>query len=268
MCASRAPQGPHNLPPRPYYEDESCVIYHGDCLDVLERLSLSGHPNFDLVFTSPPYNKGVRTDGNWTGPVTRGSKSHRFLDGYADAMPWDEYREWQRKVVSTLCDHVYPDGALFYNHKPRIINGALWTPLDLIPDDLEAQLRQIIVWNKQWPGVDLQPGAFASAHEWLMFFAWPDYKFPEGKKASAMGDVWSLPADHSRDGHPAPFPEEIVSRAMRAVKPRFVLDPFMGTGSTLAAARWQRGVKAVGIEIEERYCEVAANRLRQGVLTG
>jgi DNA modification methylase len=66
-------------------------------------------------------------------------------------------------------------------------------------------------------------------------------------------------------GHPAEKPVSLVARMIRESGSRRVLDPFMGSGTTLEAAK-QEGATAVGIEIEERWCEVAAKRLQQGVL--
>lgn len=66
-------------------------------------------------------------------------------------------------------------------------------------------------------------------------------------------------------GHRAPVPTGVMEHLYKPFAPGTALDPFMGSGSLLLAAR-QLGGKAIGIEIEERYCEIAAERCRQGVL--
>jgi site-specific DNA-methyltransferase (adenine-specific) len=83
------------------------------------------------------------------------------------------------------------------------------------------------------------------------------------------GDIWRWPVERRERSHPAQKPIGLI-RQIVDVSSRdggLVLDPFMGSGTTLRAAK-DLGRRAIGIEIEERYCEIAANRLRQGVLWG
>ena len=72
-------------------------------------------------------------------------------------------------------------------------------------------------------------------------------------------------AQESGTPHPAPFPVALPARAIEAAAPSSVIDPFMGSGTTLRAAK-DAGIPATGIELSERYCEIAAKRLAQGVL--
>ena len=75
------------------------------------------------------------------------------------------------------------------------------------------------------------------------------------------------PINSGDDSHPAAKPEAIWQKYIGVLDAQTILDPFMGSGTTLRAAK-DLGRRAIGIEIEERYCELAANRLRQGVLFG
>lgn len=102
-----------------------------------------------------------------------------------------------------------------------------------------------------WPKLgNWQPGQGAAGHtKW------------RSKGASGLGDVWEVAQEQSP--HPAPFPIGIPARAIETTAPGLVLDPFAGSGTTLRAAK-DAGVKAIGIEKSERYCEMAAERLSQG----
>ena len=84
------------------------------------------------------------------------------------------------------------------------------------------------------------------------------------RKASEIGDVWRVKPEHA-DNHPAPFPLQLPTLAIGATNAPTVLDPFMGSGTTLRAAK-DLNRKAIGIELSERYCEIAAKRMAQEVL--
>jgi DNA modification methylase len=229
----------------PYYQDEAVTIYHGDCREVLPSLS-----GIDLVLTSPPYNKGINSDGRElsadervghykkTGRLNeRGGhglwKRNTLSEGYGshdDAMPWAAYCD-QQKTILALCWATLTDvGAIFYNHKPRIFNLDLWIPTELNPG---LPLRQIVIWARN-SGFNFSPT-----------------------------DVWQIPPELNTP-HPAPFPLKLATRAIETSAANRILDPYMGSGTTLRAAK-DLGRKAIGIEIEEKYCEIAAKRMSQEV---
>lgn len=229
----------------PYYDADGITIYHGDCLDILPTLTA------DLVVTSPPYNLGNMVGGlaNLTGGY----------DEYADTR--SDYDEWQQSVIAELWDAVAPTGAIFYNHKPIIRDRVCSLPTRLLPE--HVTLRQIVIWYRGI-GVNWSPSHFLPVHEWLMVIAHDAWKLRD-KTTSHLSDVWTCPPDMSAAEHPAPFPLGLPLRAIGATDAAIVLDPFMESGTTLRAAK-DLGRKAIGIDISERYCEIAANRLAQGVL--
>lgn len=255
---------------QPYYQHAGIVIYHGDCREVLPTLG----PDFDLVFTSPPYNLGVTMGGGMPGGHYKADASlakrgghgkwsgGALADGYGaynDAMPPAEYEAWQRDTL-TACWRLLTDaGAIFYNHKPRVQGGELWTPLSVNPG---LPVRQIIVWARAG-GINFSPSFYVPTHEWIMVLAKPAFRL-RTKGASGVGDVWTVPQESNPD-HPAPFPEALPLRALETTNTTNVLDPFSGSGTTLTAAK-RLGRRATGIEINERYCEIAARRLGQEVL--
>lgn len=254
---------------KPYYEDEQAgiTIYHGDCREVLPTL-----PKVDLIFTSPPYNLGGAPWphlGHWKPGDSPGGKSkwRNGSDGsggvtyasHTDAMPHVEYVAWQREILGLCWDRLTDSGAIFYNHKPRPIGGKLWLPYELNPD---LPLRQVVIWRRAG-GLNFNPTAYVPTHEYILILAKEAWRLRD-KGASGVGDVWGVPQEPDSE-HPAPFPIGLPLRALETTKPGPVIDPFMGTGTTLRAAK-ELGRTAIGIEIEERYCEIAAKRLSQGVL--
>jgi DNA modification methylase len=244
----------------PYYDEDGIIVYHADCADVLPTLA---DDSVDITVTSPPYNMGLVPGGNGRGMYRPGAsnKAGRFRDGYDghdDAMPQDEYDEWHRWCLGEMW-RVSRLG-VFYNHRPRVEHGRLRTPLSW--DFGPAVLRQIITWDRG-TGIDVNLRAFCTRGEWIMLFAKDDFVLVD-HSASGMGDVWQLGMARGI-AHPAPFPLSLPARCIQATGARSVLDPFLGSGTTLRAAK-DAGIRAIGIETSERYCEVAAQRLSQGVL--
>lgn len=249
---------------KPYYQDNSTTIYHGDCLEIIPSLS-----GVDAVITSPPYNLGSEPWarlGNWKPGDGSGGHS-KWRNGsdagggiqyskHNDGIPWSEYVAWQQEFLAATWDILPGDGAIFYNHKPRVIGARLWLPLELLPPNVI--LRQIIIWARPG-GVNFNPTAFVPTHEWVLVLARDMFRL-KSRGVSGLGDVWQMSPDVN--SHPAPFPLALPTRVIEAIKAHTILDPFMGSGTTLRAAK-DLGRKAIGIEIDEKYCEMAAIRLRQ-----
>lgn len=247
------------------------TLYLGDCRDILPTLGPVG-----TVITSPPYNMGGAPWphlGNWKKGDSAGGRS-KWKNGsdaangiqygqHADNMPWPEYVEWQRTVLSELWRLTGPRGAIFYNHKPRVIGARLWQPTELLPP--EVIHRQTIIWRRPG-GVNFNPTAFLPTHEWIMLLAHPDFRL-KSKGVSGLGDVWEMNPDNNP--HPAPFPLALPMRALDAVADGLVLDPFMGSGTAgVAAVQVQRSF--IGIEKDPVYFAMACKRIedaqRQGSL--
>jgi site-specific DNA-methyltransferase (adenine-specific) len=239
----------------PYYDDGQSTIYHADCLDVLPTLTDVG-----LVLTSPPYN--LSGDGNKPGhPLSNGRSTEVDLsNGYGvhdDAMPHAEYVPWQQAVLRACWATLADDGAIFYNHKPIVRGNHVRLPLELIPEDIP--LRQIVTWNRM-SGFNRRLTYFVPSYEWIMLLTKPAFRIT----TYTVFDLWHIQPEANTD-HPAPFPLRLARTAIGATSAQLVLDPFMGSGTTLRAAK-DCGRKAIGIEIDERFCEMAAKRLSQEVL--
>ena len=124
----------------------------------------------------------------------------------------------------------------------------------------------LLVWDKKWIGPS-GPKGLRSQHEVCMVMAKDGFVQPD----RSQGDVLSVQASSRKPtGHPAEKPLPLLERIVQltGVAPGgLVVDPFAGSGTTLVAAK-SLGVRAVGVEAEEKWCEVAANRLSQNVLVG
>lgn len=273
-----------------YYADDLVTIYHGDALEVMDALSAGVA---DIVITSPKYNMGLTPGGNGRGLYghTTQHASRFTTDGYdgdSDAMDPDEYDAWIEDALVGCARATAGErpGAVWWNHRPRVKHGRAWLPfnnlsLDFLKDPTEDRfgLRQIVPWDRRL-GTGTNASHLSMRQEWVMLFCWDGFEM--NRLLTASGDVWwvdgdgepceegdgvtiaaprvwpfSPPAD--KHGHPCPFPIEIPERCIRLSSPSTVLDPFMGVGTTLIAAK-RAGVKAIGIDLSERFCEIAAER--------
>ena len=242
--------------PQDYVNQNIC----GDSLTVMR-----GMPDrcVDLVITSPPYNlKNSTGNGMKDG---RGGKwsNAALINGYAshgDCMPYNEYISWQRECIAQMLRLLKDDGALFYNHKWRVQAGVLQDRREILDG---FPVRQIIIW-KRAGGINFNAGYFLPTYEVIYLIAKPGFSLVP--KANAHGDIWEFPQE-MKNIHPAPFPVPLIDRIVRSTHAKIILDPFMGSGTTLEAAKLT-GRPAIGIEIEERFCEIAARRLSQGNLFG
>ena len=233
----------------PYYSDDLVTLYHGDALEILPTISDVG-----LVLTSPPYN--LNGDGN----SSAGTAFRNLAKGYrthSDDLPHDAYVEWQHELLRAAWSTLADDGAIYYNHKPRVGGERVRLPLELVPDELP--IRQVIVWDRG-SGFNRQHTYYVPAHEWILMIARPAFR----TNTRSVDDVWRIPFETGHE-HPAPFPLRLASTAIGTTDATLVVDPFTGSGTTLRAAK-DHGRRAIGIELDERYCEIAAKRLAQGVL--
>lgn len=247
------------------FQPEARVI-QGDALQVM-----AGFPDgsFDMVFTSPPYNlRDPDSDmrGFHKGSFSQTMSLRNGYAGYGDDMPYEEYVTWQQDVLRECWRLLVDDGAIYYNHKPRVRKDAagvprLRTPLELNPD---LPLRQIIIWKRSigmnWSRVYYKP-----VHEWILLLAKPAFRL-RNMSVSGVGDVWDIPPDFEGD-HPAPFPVALPMMALHTTSARAVLDPFCGRGST-GEACVRMGRSFVGIDIAEEYCMMARERIAKAAQSG
>lgn len=218
---------------KPFYERDGITIYHGDCLEVMPCLPEGG---VDLVVTDPPWMVGVTSHGNQQRPQD-GNMLRPFL------------RLWWEGVRRLL-----KDGGEGYVHIDWR-TYPLWYPVacDFV------RMRNLLVWDYEWK----KGGNFYRfSHELIMFFTSGDAR---RRFSAAERDVWrekpinwTSPKKLHQAQKPLALTERMIGNSSR--EGELVLDTFFGSGTVLLAAK-RLGRRAIGVEIDEAYCELAAKRL-------
>jgi len=220
-----------------YYQDDFVTLYHGDSLTE-HREWLSA----DVLVTDPPY--GMRYDSN----RVKGRKP--------------------QTVASDQTTDARDDVLASWGMGPALAFGT-WRVAR------PEHTRQVAIWDK---GTDVGMGDLSipwgnSFEEIYVLGKWP--KLKAGGAARDGGTPARVPAvlrhnkpnvaSPDRPNHPTPKPIPLMERLIEKCPPGAIADPFAGSGSTLVAAK-NLGRKVIGVELEERYCEIIAKRCAQDVL--
>ena len=202
----------------PYYQDDYCTIFHGDCREVLPTMGGIG-----CVITDPPYG---------TGCAPRGGARAGTIDPCSAQTPsWDVFSmEWASTITSPM--------AVFCGI------GRVYEVAGSIRGD------GLLIYAKS------NPSPLGSSYEPCVTRG---FGFCRGRQHCV--------AYNAANGqtHPTQKPLEVMTWIVGLSPDGTILDPFMGSGTTLRAAKDLRR-KCIGIELEEQYCEIAAKRLQQEVL--
>lgn len=184
-------------------------------------------PKVDLVLTDPPYGLGDK----WNGGAGGNKSSWRIPQ--TEAKSWDmECTDAMPLVLSRAADAVVWGGNYY----------------DLPPS------RCWFIWDKK------QPDTWTTAQAEM---AWTTFDKTVRVFRMAQCEAHS-PLEMDIKRHPAQKPLSLIKWCLKWTTAKTVLDPFMGSGTTLVAAKLA-GIQATGIDISERYCEIAAKRLEQEV---
>jgi site-specific DNA-methyltransferase (adenine-specific) len=226
---------------KPYYEDKWVKIYHGDCREILPQLDVKA----DLALTDPPYGAG-----------------RKYGDSYNDTP--NGYWEW---FLPTLDLILTKGNVTAVHHLPsalKRINTWDW----------------LLVWHKPY-GAGARVGNSPILPHWEIVFLWGIHKL--GTQRPVLQDWISCNPEPSprpqlsispreadllpSNGHPLPKPIELEAKLIAGLSSpaNLVLDPFVGSGTTCFCAK-KLNRYSIGIEIEERYCEIAAKRCSQDVM--
>lgn len=221
---------------QPYYEQDGITIYHGDCRDMVP--DLAGY----VLITDPPYGIG------FNGKVTKHT-DNRGLESYVDT--YENFLTVVLPIVRVGIEH--SQRAAIFSGIPRMRE---YPP----PQDIGGIICPNGGGRSSW--------GFRCYHPVLFYGRSPYMAHGLGGRPTAV--CLYHPGMHvtgENNGHPCPKPLAFMVWAVNiaSLSGERVFDPFMGSGTTLVAAK-QLGRKAIGIDIEERYCEIAAHRLQQSVL--
>ena len=224
----------------PYYADDLVTLYLGDCREVTEWLAA------DVLVCDPPYGRGWKQGD---GMPSRG----KFAKGRGHS------------GIAGDTDTAVRDTALSLwgvNLRPAVVFGDLML-------EPPAATRQVLIYAKPPDaGARGAMGGFRRDAE-AIYLTGPWGAGLGGRssviRTGARGQGGLYASCATRYGHPHAKPVDVMETLIAACPPGVIADPFVGAGSTLIAAR-NLGRRAIGVEVDERYCERAAKRLCQGVL--
>lgn len=247
---------------KPFYEAASLRIYNEDILNI----QAIGKEKIDLVVTSPPYDVDVK------------------YENYDDNLPYDEYLEFTRKWLSKVYGLAKPDGRLCLNiplDKSKGGQQSVCADITAIAKEVGWKYHSTIIWNEQnisrrtawgsWMSASA-PYVIAPVEAILIMYKSRWEKTRKGRSDITRDEfiqwtngVWNFSGESKRKiGHPAPFPVELPKRCIKlfTYKGEVVLDPFLGSGTTLIACQ-QTDRTGIGVEINRDYCRLAAKRLSE-----
>lgn len=229
----------------PYFTSDTATIYHADCRDLLDDLG-----QFDLLVTDPPY--GVQFQSN------RRDDHPQFdrISGDDDNSVWVKVLEDVVRINLRRYRHAYVFGPL--DLTPLVEAGLVQEPIELVWDKSMIGMGDLTLpWGPQHEAIQFCVGVKSKAN----------VRKGEGRLAARMrqGSVLRHQRANSAGAvrHPSEKPVGLLRELIESSSciGESVFDPFMGSGSTLVAACLE-GRTAVGVELDERYCQLAAERVQ------
>jgi len=247
---------------KPYYEKNGMIIYNGDCFEVMKQFD---DKSFDLVLTSPPYNMRTRICNDKYTTIGKSENFSKKYSYFSDDLPIDKYFKFHKETIRYMMNI---SRTVFINF--QIVSGSKEAWFSLI-GEFNKNIKDIIVWDKGFGQPAMHSSVMNRGYELILILEEPanlGRSFTNSTfKRGEMQDIWRVGRGGKGNfkGHSALFPETLVYKVINNWKSDCVLDPFMGTGTTLVVAR-KLGKRAVGIEISKEYCDIAIDRLNEILL--
>jgi len=244
-----------------FYKHKDIVLFHGDVLNNKQF----NREFADLIVTSPPYNVGIEYNSN------------------NDELTYQQYLDFSAKWMKNSFDWSKPQARFLLNiplDKNKGGQKSVGADLTRIAQDVGWKYHSTIIWNEgnisrrtAWGSWMKASAPYVIAPVELIVILYKDeWRKSNGSQISDISKeefmeytngMWTFPGESKkRIGHPAPFPKELPYRAIKLFSfvDDVVFDPFTGSGTTLiVAAHTNR--KAVGLDIDKNYCELARERI-------
>lgn len=240
----------------PYYEDDLVQLFHGDCREVTAWLEA------DVLVTDPPY--GIAWTRNGINRVSRADRQAGRYSRHARSSESDA------GIANDTTTEARDAALAMWGNKPAFVFGSL-----LLPPPAGA--KQCAVYVKPLDSGHLTAVAGVRRDVEAIYLLGNHRTGGGGRSAvfktnarsaGGGGDMKNPTGLSKRYGHPHAKPQDVLEELIGLAQlDASVADPFAGSGSTLVAAK-ALGRKAIGVELEERYCEIAARRLAQDTLFG
>lgn len=246
----------------PYFRYGSLSILNEDILNTkaIENCSI------DLIVTSPPYGVDIK------------------YESYDDSIPYSQYLEFTRGWLRRCYEFAKDDGRLCLNvplDKNKGGQQSVYADIATIAKGLGWKYHSTIIWNEQnisrrtawgsWLSASA-PFVIAPVEVIVIMYKKVWRKMQKGKSDITRSEflewtngVWNFSGEsRNRIGHPAPFPVELPKRCIKLFSfiEDTVLDPFLGSGTTLIACLETNRV-GIGVEINRNYCDLAIKRLKK-----
>lgn len=248
----------------PYFATDNILIYKDDIL----KINSIPNNSVDLIITSPPYNVDIH------------------YNSHDDNLTYDDYLEFTFKWIKKCFDLAKSEGRFLLNiplDKNKGGQKSVGADFTKIAKDVGWRYHSTIIWNEGNISRRTAWGSFMSASapyviapvELILVLYKDNWKKTGGSRKNDImkkefmdwtNGVWTFNGQSKKGagGHPAPFPIELPRRCIKLFSfvGDTVLDPFLGSGSTLIAS-YLHNRRGIGVEIDEKYCNIAIDRLQR-----